>query len=161
MAILAICTFGRGVDVFSSGIGSKEIYIWFHIGEFSFAFGTFFKFYIRLSPYWQASGNASGFPTIGEEQMSPLIQNQQAFLADVAKLIPYAIAHGFGITAGEMFRPQEMEDIYFKEGKSKTLNSNHTRRLAVDFNLFLGGVLCSLDQIRFVPRCLLGIPWPS
>jgi hypothetical protein len=88
---------------------------------------------------------------------SDLIKNQQAFLLDVAKLIEQANLKGFICTAGELYRPQEMEDIYFKEGKSKTHNSNHTRRLAIDLNIFMpDGTFATLGQIE-----PLGTFWES
>lgn len=85
------------------------------------------------------------------------LEDQQAiFLQHVALLIPKSKELGFVATGGELWRPQEMEDLYYKEGKSKTLSSNHTRRLAIDLNLFVDGNLATLDQI--VP---LGVFWET
>jgi len=79
--------------------------------------------------------------------MSPLIQAQQAFLLDAAKLIVKATELGFVVTAGELWRPDEMQRIYVQTGRSKTLDSQHGKRLAIDLNLFLSGALCTRDQI--------------
>lgn len=68
-----------------------------------------------------------------------LVQEQWYFLKDVSSLINKAEELGLVLTAGEMFRTPEQQEIYFKNGKSKTMNSNHLKRLAVDFNFFVGG----------------------
>lgn len=66
-----------------------------------------------------------------------LVKEQFAFLQDVIKLIQFATAQGFVITGGELFRPVEMQEIYVKSGRSKTMNSNHLKRCAIDLNFFL------------------------
>lgn len=70
-----------------------------------------------------------------------LVQEQWEFLKDVSRLIIKADELGITLTAGEMFRTEEQQKIYFDTGKSKTMNSNHLKRLAVDFNFFIGGQL--------------------
>ena len=68
---------------------------------------------------------------------------QNAFLLDVAKLIEFIHNRDGGVlvTGGELFRTQEQEELYVKSGKSKTLYSNHLRRLAVDLNFIFNGIL--------------------
>jgi len=68
-----------------------------------------------------------------------LSQSQAAFLLDACKLIEYANAAGWTVTGGELFRTAEQQEIYFKAGKSKTMNSNHLRRLAIDLNFLKNG----------------------
>lgn len=70
-----------------------------------------------------------------------LIPHQAAFLLDVCKLIEEATRQGFIVTGGELQRPIEMQEIYLKTGRSRTLKSNHIRRLAVDLNFFKDGKL--------------------
>lgn len=70
-----------------------------------------------------------------------LSDHQQTFTANIAKLINHALVLGIDLTFGEAFRTREQQEIYFKNGKSKTMNSNHLRRLAVDFNFFIEGKL--------------------
>lgn len=61
---------------------------------------------------------------------------KQAFFAmNVAKLIRYINAQGYSVTLGEAWRPEEMAEIYAKEGKG-ILHSQHTKRLAIDLNIF-------------------------
>lgn len=87
---------------------------------------------------------------------TPLITHQRAFLMDVAKLIVKASDLDLLPTAGELWRPQEMQDLYLKQGKTKAKTSNHTRRLAIDLNLFHDGALANVDLIR-----PLGTFWES
>lgn len=78
-----------------------------------------------------------------------LVAEQAAFLHDVVKLIQYATAAGFVVTGGELWRSPEQQAIYVKTGRSKTLNSNHLRRCAIDLNFFKGGALCyDIEALR-------------
>jgi hypothetical protein len=78
-----------------------------------------------------------------------LMLEQFEFLKDVAKLIEFVTVKGFIITAGELYRPQMMQEHYYKTGKSKTLTSNHTKRLAIDLNFFKYNKLTySYDAIK-------------
>ena len=62
---------------------------------------------------------------------------QMTFTENVAKLIIFANSVGVRMTFGEAFRPQFVDDIYVEKKLSQTHHSNHTRRLAVDFNFFI------------------------
>ena len=64
---------------------------------------------------------------------------QSKFLLDACKLIEFATALGWTVTAGELYRTQAQQEIYFKEGKTKTMQSNHMRRLAIDLNFLKDG----------------------
>jgi hypothetical protein len=68
-----------------------------------------------------------------------LSQEQAAFLLDACKIIQYATEQGFVVTGGELFRTAEQQAIYVQTGRSKTLNSNHLKRLAIDLNFFKDG----------------------
>lgn len=73
-------------------------------------------------------------------KLASINQDQWEFLKDVAKMIQFASTKkGIMLTAGEMYRPEEMQAIYVSRGLSKTMNSKHRKRLAVDFNLFING----------------------
>ena len=71
-----------------------------------------------------------------------LVAEQYAFMLDVAKLIQFCASEGIVVTGGELHRTPEQQQIYVKTGKSKTLNSKHLERLAIDLNFFVNGVLC-------------------
>lgn len=70
-----------------------------------------------------------------------LSQQQRIFTKNIAKLIEYAFSKNLELTFGEAYRTQEQQLLYVQSGKSKTMNSNHLRRLAVDFNVFKNGNL--------------------
>jgi hypothetical protein len=71
-----------------------------------------------------------------------LAAEQAAFLLDACELIQYATKRGFQVTGGELTRPVEMQQIYVRTGRSRTMNSPHLRRLALDLNFILNGQLC-------------------
>ena len=85
------------------------------------------------------------------------ISEQAAFLLDVCKLVQFATSNGFVLTAGELYRTPEQQDIYVKTGRSQTMNSLHLLRRAVDFNIFKDGKLC-YDKTVLAP---LGAYWES
>jgi len=70
-----------------------------------------------------------------------LSSKQIIFSKNVAKLIIYAETIGVDLTFGEAYRTKYQQEEYVRTGKSKTMNSNHLRRLAVDFNFFINGEL--------------------
>lgn len=68
------------------------------------------------------------------------IRNEQVFfVSDVIQLISHAQKLGFEITLGEAYRTPEQQEIYFRQGKTKTMDSYHLRRLAIDLNFFKNG----------------------
>lgn len=78
-----------------------------------------------------------------------MVNEQFAFLKDVCKLVQWCAEQGYIVTAGEMWRPVEMQKIYVQTGRSKTMKSKHLNRLAVDLNFFIGErLLTSLDEIE-------------
>jgi len=66
-----------------------------------------------------------------------LSDEQFEFLKDTIKLFNKAMELGFMITYGEAYRTPEQQEIYFRTGKTKTMNSNHLKRLAIDLNFFM------------------------
>ena len=85
------------------------------------------------------------------------VAEQAAFLLDVAKLINKATEMGFVVTGGELFRTPEQQQIHVRAGRSKTMNSLHLQRRAVDLNFFRQGQLC-YDKTVLAP---LGAYWES
>ena len=76
-------------------------------------------------------------------------QKQQVFSKNIAYLIFYADSIGIQLTFGDAYRSIEQQQIYFNEGKSKTMDSQHRKRLAVDFNFFVNGELTyDIDKIK-------------
>ena len=54
----------------------------------------------------------------------------------MCKLIDFATKNGFVVTGGELERKIEMQEIYIRTGRSKTINSMHLKRCAIDLNFF-------------------------
>jgi len=79
-----------------------------------------------------------------------LSERQQVFTFNIHQLIEFAYKNGFTLTFGEVYRTQEQQKIYFDTGRSKTMNSRHLQRLAVDFNIFIDGVLIN-EPIKIQP----------
>lgn len=73
---------------------------------------------------------------------------QELFAQHVALLIQQAYSLGFGIRLGEALRPIEMQELYVKTGRSKTMNSMHIKKLAIDLNLVLNGRLATREEIK-------------
>lgn len=86
-----------------------------------------------------------------------MVDAQAAFLLDMCKLVRHATSLGFTLTAGELYRTPEQQEIYMKTGRSQTMDSLHLKRLAVDFNIFKDGKLC-YDKAVLAP---LGVYWES
>jgi hypothetical protein len=70
-----------------------------------------------------------------------LREQQSAFAKDVAKLLVFCEQEGFEVTLGEVLRTEAQQAIYIKEGKSKTSNSMHLKKCAIDLNFFRDGNL--------------------
>lgn len=68
-------------------------------------------------------------------------EKQEVFLQNAAKLILWAGEKGYHVRGGELLRTKEQQKIYFNTGRSKTMNSRHIDKLAIDLNLIVGGVL--------------------
>lgn len=77
-----------------------------------------------------------------------LRQDQMIFAQQMVVLLNKAWELGYEVTLGEVLRPVEMQQIYVKTGRSKTMDSQHIKKCAIDLNLFIKGVVCSREQIR-------------
>jgi len=86
-----------------------------------------------------------------------LVDEQNEFLKDVCALITKAQDMGFQVSGGELFRTAEQQAIYVQKGLSKTQNSNHLRRLAIDLNFFDNSKLVQ-DKATIAP---IGAFWES
>ncbi|MGQ6246376.1 M15 family metallopeptidase [Serratia sp. IR-2025] len=67
-----------------------------------------------------------------------LSEKQQLFTKLIAQLILWADEKGYRLTFGEAYRTPEQAALNAKKG-SGISNSLHTKRLAVDLNLFING----------------------
>jgi hypothetical protein len=85
-----------------------------------------------------------------------LSEKQQLFTKLIAQLILWADEKGMRVTFGEAYRTPEQAAINAKKG-SGISNSLHTKRLAVDLNLFINGKY-QTDSAAYVE---LGKFWES
>lgn len=84
-------------------------------------------------------------------------QKQEIFTSNVAKLIIFAESKGLKCRARELQRTQAQQEIYIKEGKSKTYKSNHLNSCAIDIYFTKNGKLLeSKSEMQF-----LGDYWES
>jgi len=70
-----------------------------------------------------------------------LREEQSAFAKDVNSLLTYIHSAEWEVSFGEVLRTPEMQEIYVQTGKSKTKNSNHLLKCAIDLNFFFDGVI--------------------
>lgn len=85
-----------------------------------------------------------------------LSEKQAVFTQNVAMLLLWAHRLGFDVTLGECYRTPEQAALNAKRGVG-IANSLHIQRLAIDLNLFRGG----LYLIRTEEYAALGAFWKS
>jgi hypothetical protein len=80
------------------------------------------------------------------------ILEQAEFLTDVVELIRWCNEKGYAVTGGELERTAYQQAEYVRTGRSKTLQSNHIKRQAVDLHFFApdGTYLTEYDEIKFI-----------
>lgn len=66
-----------------------------------------------------------------------LLECQQIFMVCQAGLVLQAVKMGYGVTGGELWRPEATAAYYAQHGLG-IQHSLHTQRLAIDINLFKG-----------------------
>ncbi len=75
-------------------------------------------------------------------------QDQETFAKSAVSLIQKAWELGFAVRLGEVLRPIEMQQIYVNSGRSKTMDSQHIKKLAIDLVLLRDGLVCTRAQIK-------------
>ena len=83
--------------------------------------------------------------TVELQEPNSLGEHQRVFTRLVADLIIFAYSHGYELTFGETYRPLATAELYATEGIGLN-NSLHTKKLAVDFNLFKDGKYLSSNN---------------
>lgn len=89
--------------------------------------------------------------------MSGLVAAQAKFLADAARLILWCQERGWVVTGGELHRTVEQQQAHVRAGRSKTMQSLHLQRLAIDLNIFVDGRL-TYERSVLAPA---GLFWES
>lgn len=72
---------------------------------------------------------------------------QEQFTKDLVKLLSKALELGYEVRMGEVLRPVEMQELYVKTGRSKTMNSMHIKKCAADIHFFKDGTLCYPEEL--------------
>jgi hypothetical protein len=85
-----------------------------------------------------------------------LSEKQRLFTRLIGRLIAWAYSHGYEFTFGEAYRTPEQAALNAKTGAGIS-NSLHIQRLAIDLNLFQGGVYRT-DSAAYKP---LGDYWKT
>lgn len=74
-------------------------------------------------------------------------QQQELFSENICKLMMYAMSKGYRVRLGEGERTVEQQTIYVKAGRSKTMDSQHLKKLAHDIHFTKDGVLMYPDEL--------------
>lgn len=72
-------------------------------------------------------------------------EKQRRFVELVGRLIEWAYANGYELTFGDAYRSPQQASANAVAGTGIS-NSLHTKRLAVDFNLFVDGVYLTTSE---------------
>lgn len=64
---------------------------------------------------------------------------QETFSRHLTALLRYIFTAGCEVRIGEVQRPLEMQQLYVKQGRSKTMKSNHILKCAADLFIFKDG----------------------
>jgi hypothetical protein len=75
-----------------------------------------------------------------------LRKEQSAFALDLMSLQIWLHENGYEWTLGEAQRTVEQQAIYYKTGRSKTMNSNHIKKCAQDLFVFKEGKLLTTKE---------------
>ena len=78
--------------------------------------------------------------------MSALGDKQRLFAKMMGEFLVWCYANDYEVTFGEATRPPELAALYASQGRG-IANSLHTKRLALDINLFLDSSLESDEDI--------------
>lgn len=95
-----------------------------------------------------------------------LKEKQIIFIQNLCKLIQWSFENGYQVTIGEAQRTPEQQLLYFEgysiqkigsglhfvktERKTKTMDSKHLNRLAMDLNLYINGIY-QTDSAAYKP----------
>lgn len=86
--------------------------------------------------------------TKARETKLTLFEHQWEFLKDVSKLIDYmSTIEGLEVSGGHLWRSPYEQKFLVKIGRSRTLQSKHLDRLAIDFNFKYQGELVGKHEV--------------
>jgi peptidoglycan L-alanyl-D-glutamate endopeptidase CwlK len=93
-------------------------------------------------------------------------KEQELFSRDLCALMQQAYAWGYEVRIGEVERTQEQQKLYVTMGRSKTMNSQHLKKLAADLHFTKDGKLCYPPELgkyweSLSPKNSAGMFWKS
>jgi hypothetical protein len=68
-------------------------------------------------------------------------EHQEAFSRDLLRLLLEVQRRGYQVRLGEAMRTEDQQRIYFQTGKSKTMDSMHLKKCAIDLHFTQFGVI--------------------
>lgn len=74
-------------------------------------------------------------------------QHQEAFSRDLCKLLAKGFELGYEARMGEVQRTPEQQARNVQTGASKTMNSMHLKKCAVDVHWTKGGAICYPEEL--------------
>lgn len=74
-------------------------------------------------------------------------EHQEIFAEQISRLILSAIERGYKVRKGECERSIDQQQIYYKTGRSKTMDSRHLKKCAQDLHFIKDGKLCYPKEI--------------
>lgn len=74
-------------------------------------------------------------------------QHQENFSRDLVKLLSKAFELGYDARLGELQRTVEQQEIYIKTNRSKTMNSMHLKKCAIDIYFTKGGQIIYPEEL--------------
>lgn len=86
-----------------------------------------------------------------------LVPVQAEFLLHVCDLIKFATDRGWAVTGGELHRTVEQQALHVQAKRSRTMHSQHLKRLAIDLNFIKHGA-ASYSVVELEP---VGAYWES
>lgn len=90
-----------------------------------------------------------------------LVEEQDRFLTDLARLVTRAKTLGFTVTGGELYRPPGQQAACRRAGRTESPDSPHLRRLAIDLHVFVrhaDGLTLCCEAVTLKP---LGDYWEA
>lgn len=75
-------------------------------------------------------------------------ENQELFAKHFVLLLQEAWKQGFGVRIGEVQRTPEQQRLYLQKGLTKTLDSQHLKKLAADIFPVINDRLATYEELK-------------
>ena len=75
-------------------------------------------------------------------------QHQETFARHLVMLLAKIWDTGDTVRIGEVQRPIEMQELYVKQGRSKTMDSQHIKKCAADLVILRNGIILTREETK-------------